>query len=293
MAGDANYATRSLLLHCNGANGSTTLTDNSITPKTPASVAGGAQISTAQSQFGGASLYLDGTGDYVTYASHADFAFGTGDFTVEHWFYTASSGTMTLIDMRPNSTTNGAYFNTYMTAGVIYYYVNTGVRITGTAVSYSAWHHVAICRSSGVTKLFVDGVQQGSDYTDSTNYLASTIALGGAYNGVGLYTGYLDEFRVTKGRAEYTTTFTPPASAFLDYAAQASGTVLSQAGAPAARTVRAYRRDTGALVASTTSDGSGAYSINLPTTDELTIVALDDQVSGTYYNDRVIRVIPA
>jgi hypothetical protein len=58
----------SLLLHGNGTNGSTTITDNSPTPKTVTAV-GNAQISTAQSKFGGASIAFDGTGDYLTDAS--------------------------------------------------------------------------------------------------------------------------------------------------------------------------------------------------------------------------------
>jgi hypothetical protein len=78
---DPNYASVSLLLHMDGTNGSTVFTDLSPVPKVVTRF-GDAQISTAQSKFGGSSAYFDGTGDYLTVASSADFGFGTGDFTI-------------------------------------------------------------------------------------------------------------------------------------------------------------------------------------------------------------------
>lgn len=105
--------------------------------------------------------------------------------------------------------------------------------------------------------------------------------------------GYIDELRITKGVARYTSGFSAPTAAFPDGMGQVSGNVKDSAGANAVRTVRAYRRDTGALVGNTTSDASGNYSFYTPTLDELTVIALDDHTSGTYYNDQAARVIPA
>jgi len=81
---DTYYSNVSLLLHCDGSNGSTTFTDNSPSPKT-VTANGNASVSTAQSKFGGASAVFDGTGDYLSLDGSSGFAFGTGDFTIEFW----------------------------------------------------------------------------------------------------------------------------------------------------------------------------------------------------------------
>ena len=64
--------------------------------------AGNAQISTGSFKFGGSSLLLDGTGDYVNIAASSEFAWGTGAFTLEFWVNpdsAAISGTATLLDI--------------------------------------------------------------------------------------------------------------------------------------------------------------------------------------------------
>jgi hypothetical protein len=67
-----------------GANASTSFIDNSPTPKTVVAN-GNIQISTAQSKFGGASAYFDGSGDFLQIANNQDFNMGSGDFTIEFW----------------------------------------------------------------------------------------------------------------------------------------------------------------------------------------------------------------
>src|SRR5690554_1699309 len=81
---DPYFASVVLLLHGDGTDGSTTITDNSGSAHSP-TVNGNSQIDTAESQFGGASVLFDGSGDYLEYADSADWDFGTGDFTVEFW----------------------------------------------------------------------------------------------------------------------------------------------------------------------------------------------------------------
>src|SRR3990167_5787652 len=76
-----------LLLHMDGADASTTFTDEVGHVFTPA---GNAQIDTAQSKFGGASGLFDGTGDYITTPNSADFDPGTGSFTAEMWIRPAA-----------------------------------------------------------------------------------------------------------------------------------------------------------------------------------------------------------
>lgn len=175
---------------------------------------GNASRSAAQSKFGGYSAYLDGTGDYITVPSGSDFAFGTGDFTVEFWFMQTVAGNPFLIDCRPTSSTNGAYVTTYINAGTVVFFTNGAARITSSAITTGAWYHVAVCRSGTSTRLFLDGTQTGSTYTDPTNYIASPVNIGASGNGLFPLTGYFDDIRITKGVARYTANFTPPAAAF-------------------------------------------------------------------------------
>ncbi len=187
---------------------------------------GNAQISTAQSKFGGSSMYFDGTGDYLVSRSDTNnYAFGTGDFTVEFWLrLNALPGAgpfFTLVDFRPEGTLGGAYGTTYLdgSTAVLTYYANSANQITGTGLSTGVWYHIALARSGTSTRLFLDGTQVGSTYTDSTNYANGasrpTIGTNAYIPSLGHLNGYIDDLRITKGVARYTANFTPPAAAFL------------------------------------------------------------------------------
>lgn len=170
--------------------------------------------SSTQSKFGGYSAAFDGSGDLASVASSSDFAFGTGDFTIEFFVRQAVAGTEFLIDCRPYSSSNGAYITVYVDASGIYLYVSSAVRITGPVVSAGAWHHIALSRSSGSTRLFVDGTQAGATYADATSYISCPVNIGASGNLASVLNGHIDDMRITKGVARHTANFTPPSSAF-------------------------------------------------------------------------------
>jgi hypothetical protein len=192
------------------------------TSKNDLETVGNAQISTTQSKFGGSSMYFDGTGDYLVpnVATSNLYAFGSGDWTVEMWVYSATNQSAMLLDWRPTST-SGAYITWYLGTGVPVLFVDAADRIIGgSAIPTNAWVHLAICRASGSTKMFVNGTQSGSTYSDSNVYLNSANRPLIASNGFTIggspsyFTGYIDDLRVTKGIARYTSNFTPPTTAF-------------------------------------------------------------------------------
>jgi hypothetical protein len=182
---------------------------------------GGASISTTQSKFGGSSMYFDGNGDYLRIRDSQNFVFGTGDFTIEFWVYYNSGLTadVALFDGRPSGT-NGVYPLIFSnTTGKLVWYINSAARITGTTtLSTGTWYHVAVARSGTSTKLFLNGTQESSTYTDSNSYLLGTdrpiIAAAGATLGADPLNGYIDDLRVTKGYARYTANFTAPVGPF-------------------------------------------------------------------------------
>jgi hypothetical protein len=100
--------------------------------------------------------------------------------------------------------------------GYLNYYTNGAVRITGaTSMVANVWYHVAVARVVGNTKLFLNGVQQGSTYADTNTYLARPVKFGARnYDNLTAFQGYLDEIRVTKGIGRYPSAFTPTTTAF-------------------------------------------------------------------------------
>ena len=177
---------------------------------------GNAKLSANQKKFGFTSLVLDGVGDYITVTSQPDFEFGTGDFCLEAWVYPTSTGTYrTLFDLRNAGGDTGGIILGITDADQLYFFYNGNYRVgpAGT-IPQNTWTHVSLARSSGQTKAFINGTQVGSTYTDSNNYAQRGIRIGADPSGNYAFTGYIDDVRISKGAARYTTTFPVPTTAF-------------------------------------------------------------------------------
>ena len=174
---------------------------------------GNAQIDTAIKKFGQGSALLDGTDDYLSIASNDDFGFGTGDFAVEGWIYcTNISGNRTLFDFRGGADGDTAPTVEINGSGAVRYLVGGVQQITGGTVVVNTWHHVAVSRLSGVTRLFLDGSKIGSDYTDTNNYgTTKPLTIGASHDGTEDFVGHFDDIRVST-ISRYSGNFTPPTS---------------------------------------------------------------------------------
>lgn len=213
MAVDDSYT--KALLHCDGANASTTFTDES--GKTWTAV-GNAQLTTTAPKFGTACGTFDGTGDRITVPASSDFNFGTSDFTIDFW---AKAGTTQMGVMSQNSASNAdaGHWSFWFNVGAnnIRLYVGGTSTLTGTFTQSNVWNHIALVKSSGNFIIFANGTSLGS-VANSTSIGSSTIGLkiGAALNTSSTdYTGKLDEIRISKGIARWTTTFTPPTSEYV------------------------------------------------------------------------------
>jgi hypothetical protein len=172
-----NYDNVRLLLPFSGTNNGTTFTSLSSDNYTIA-VSGNTKTVTAESNFYGSSAYFDGSGDYLTIANGLSQAVGTSDFTIELWAKLNTTSSVTFLDFRPNST-NGAYITLSTSAQKLNYTANSAIVITGsTTLGTTDWMHIALCRSGTSTKLFLNGTQEGSTYTDSTTYLNNRLTIG-------------------------------------------------------------------------------------------------------------------
>lgn len=219
---DPHFASVAALLHMDGADASTTFTDVKGSTWTRF---GNAQIDTAQSKFGGASGLFDGTGDYIEtgYASALDLS--TGDFTVEWWMRPNSIAVaQAMLEMRPDASQAAGLVVTQSGADPTKVRFNVGdsdstnyesIITSTTSVATGTWYHVACVRSGSTFYLFLDGVSQGTGTFSGTIYInSSNPRIGAARDGTLGYNGWLDDFRITKGVARYTSNFTPPTAAF-------------------------------------------------------------------------------
>ena len=169
------------------------------------------------------SLLLNGNSDSqgIQAAASSEFAFGTGDFTIEFWgYWTDFSETYGGIDNYDTiyghdneSATPQIWFNasgkiTYTEGGIGSDYIASSIDI-----NESEWTHFALVRNSGTTTMYINGVSAGT-YSDSRNYSGTSNAVAFGYRptvGRG-NVGYFSDLRVCKGTAIYTSAFTPPTS---------------------------------------------------------------------------------
>lgn len=166
----------------------------------------------------GGSIYQDGP--YLTAPNAAASSLGTGDFTIEGWYYGVSFGTDSLF-RRLWAFGSGLSEDVSLnvnTSGNIVYRNNDAILITSSiALSLNTWNHVAVVRSGGTTTIYINGLSVGTTTTnnDLTNAGASIFGIG-AYpaTGTGRWLGYISSFRIVKGDAVYIRNFTPPRKPF-------------------------------------------------------------------------------
>ena len=169
-------------------------------------------------------MYFDGTGDWLQGTTNALNNLGGGDFTIEFWLYVSANpalaaGLLTKASYSGNTGWSVIYFPGYveLRAGSS----TVLVQSAASSISTTTWAHVAITRYGTSGKIFINGIQSGStgtinNFTDSTTVLAigaldTTTGWNASYG----FNGYIDDLRITKGIARYTSNFTPPTTAFL------------------------------------------------------------------------------
>ncbi|MCF8156316.1 MAG: LamG domain-containing protein [Rhodoferax sp.] len=214
---DPSFDSVTLLLHGEGA----TIVDSSTTPKT-LTVVGAAATSTAQHKFGDSSIYFDGAGSRIQTPITSELVpSGIEDFTIEGFLFQTAATDATYRCIF------GAYIplQLYSKSGTLEFYAST----SGVAANYllnpllgpsnlivqNQWVHFAVVRFGNQFRVYLGGIG-GTISTTSSGIGLSTnqMTLGSYDTGVYPFSGYIDEFRITKGLARYTGDFMPPFKQF-------------------------------------------------------------------------------
>ncbi len=188
-----------------------------------------AHHSTDLQHFGTSAMYFDGAGDYLSIQDHEGFHFGIDNFTIDLWVhhlansgnyenyvnYSDHGGTAThgfLIRRKPDLTLQILIDSDG--SGWEYIYSTTET------ISSNGWHHIAIVRDGNTIKPFLDGnlmTVSNPNYSNSISSAPSILTIGAEFEGgagVWSISGYIDEVRISKGIARWTSNFTPPATPY-------------------------------------------------------------------------------
>ena len=195
------------------------------TGKNPIETVGDARISNKAVKYGTTAMYFDGTGDWLHIPPSTNFEFGSGNFTVEFWFYTASTSRQWFIHSATdywfgidyNCTGTNKLGLWASSNGTTWNLINAdpgGNGICATTLPQRQWNHIAVTRSGNVWRVFLNGTQDLSvtvagsivNRASQQKVIGSWAISSHAYP----VNGYLSDFRVTKGTARYTANFTPP-----------------------------------------------------------------------------------
>lgn len=211
---DLDFSSVTLLLHANGSNGSTVFADNSAL-QNPGTVTGGVSVSTTQSVFGGSSAYFDGgASSFISFPSSSTIV-GAGDLTIEGWVYPTTTAQGTVYS---NFVGTGGDSLLYISNGqLIWYYTGSmSFASAANAAPLNQWTHFALVKNSSTCTIYVNGISSAS--TTCMNAIGTTakdLRIGGAHwTSSYPFKGFLDDFRITLGKARYTGVFLTPSQEF-------------------------------------------------------------------------------
>jgi hypothetical protein len=203
-----NFGNVLVLAHFNGSNGATQPFTNSATATgAPTLTATTGTLDTSQSKFGTASLNTNaGIGSSMTLSMASQCNIGTGDFTFEFWLRTPVDGVARDADYGGAGSNPTPSFQIRHSTTTMLFRFNGTDRITGgTELTAATWHAIAVSRVSGTTRMYVDGTQVGSNYTDGNTYTGTSkpLYLGRDENGNAGTQRWYDEWRMTVGVGRY------------------------------------------------------------------------------------------
>jgi hypothetical protein len=167
------------------------------------------EVTLSENLQSGGSLALNGTGQ-INVAGSSDFQFGTGNFTIEGWFYLTSNNFTRLWSFADGD-------NIEVLGTTVYYWNGGSPASSGSGVfPLNQWNHVAVVKNSGVVNVYINGTSRITDNSPLNSTTSRPVTIGGIVTGItntpatdGLLNGYVTNFRIVKGTAIYTSGFSP------------------------------------------------------------------------------------
>lgn len=213
---------RVLHIHADGPS----VTDDSSYGRT-ITVVGGAATSATQSKFGGKSLNIPGTSDYLTIADSADFAFGSGDWEIDFWIYPTTTPAASRIIVAHGNPSGAWAWALYLRTDLRLDFYHTrdgstpyGGTMRSAVLSTGAWTHGHVARVGNTIRIGIAGAADATTSASGTTIYDPSVGLGiGAWNnGTESLNSdvYIDELSIVKGAHDIpgSGSFTPPVSAY-------------------------------------------------------------------------------
>jgi hypothetical protein len=160
--------------------------------------------------------FLGNSTSYLTVPNSAALNFRTGDFTIEWQQYqTDTNNFPRIFQMGVYLPSVSINIGVSIEGGVFYFWSNStprSIRVLNTNEYKNVWVHFAISRSSGTTRIFMNGTQIGSidDTNDYNSIHELTIGNEAVKSNIAAFGGYMTYFSWNKGFAKYTSNFTVP-----------------------------------------------------------------------------------
>ena len=191
---------------------------------------GNAFVQSSLTQFGAKALYLDGSGDYLQSvqksSANSIFTLSSASFTIDGWLYPQ---TFNEVISNFNASNPFAGFTASMNfnphaAGKLAFFTSDGSAYdtsmaSSTAFALNQWSHFAIVRgaiSANSLEFFINGVKHGSHTVTREPGTSNNVVRIGASNNSQpnrQFKGAMDDLRIIKGVALYSTNFSVPTTA--------------------------------------------------------------------------------
>jgi hypothetical protein len=151
-----------------------------------------------------------GTNKFLTLGSSEDFNFGSGDFTIEYWLYRTSLGSNDATVGNYTQQSSGYFICLHSNSTDAYLALNGSTLMSGGTAEANKWIHYAFVRSGTACTIYKDGSPVAAATSSAQAGATNAMNIGAYSDGSSAITGHMQDVRIYKGIAKYTSSFSPP-----------------------------------------------------------------------------------